>query len=38
MNTLVLKHANKSRLGTIDWGPNDFDVLDADRRVACRAR
>jgi hypothetical protein len=26
---LILKHANKNRLGAIDWGPNDFDVLDA---------
>ena len=31
--TLILKHANKNRLGAIDWGPNDFDVLDADRCV-----
>ena len=29
--TLILKHANKSRPGNIDWGPNDFDVLNADR-------
>ena len=33
MQTLILKHANKSRLGAIDWGPNDFDVLNADRCV-----
>jgi hypothetical protein len=31
--TLILKHANKNRLGAIDWGPNDFDLLDADRCV-----
>jgi hypothetical protein len=29
--TLVLKHANKNRLGAIDWGPNDYEVLNADR-------
>jgi hypothetical protein len=28
----VDKHAIK-RLGAIDWGPNDFDVLNADRCV-----
>jgi hypothetical protein len=33
VSTLVLKHANKNRLGAIDWGPNDFDVLNADRCV-----
>ena len=33
VSPLLLKHANKSRLGTIDWGPNDFDVLNADRCV-----
>ncbi|HVR59323.1 MAG TPA: hypothetical protein VMT72_21130 [Pseudolabrys sp.] len=33
MSTLVLKHANKNRLGAIDWGPNDFDVLDTDRCI-----
>ena len=33
MQKLFLKHANKSRLGVIDWGPNDFDVLDTDRCV-----
>ena len=33
MSTLVLKRANKNRLGAIDWGPNDFDVLNADRCV-----
>ena len=27
MPTLILKHANKNRLGAIDWGPDDFDVL-----------
>jgi hypothetical protein len=31
--TLILKHANKSRPGTIDWGLNDFDVLNADRCI-----
>jgi hypothetical protein len=31
--TLILKHANKNRLGAIDWGPNDLDVLDADRCI-----
>jgi hypothetical protein len=30
---LVLKHANKNRLGAIDWGPNDFDVCEADRCI-----
>jgi hypothetical protein len=30
MTTRVLKHA-KNRLGAIDWGPNDFDVLNADQ-------
>jgi len=30
---LILRHANKNRLGAIDWGPNDFDVLNADRCV-----
>ena len=41
MSTLILKHANKNRLGAIDWGPNDFDVLNAtDASVAsfCRRR
>ena len=33
MTALILKHANKNRLGAIDWGPNDFDVLDAGRCV-----
>ena len=33
MSTLVLKHANKNRLGAIDRGPNDFDVLDTDRCI-----
>jgi hypothetical protein len=27
------KHANKNRLGAIDLGPNDFDVLDTDRCI-----
>ena len=31
--TLILKHANKNRLGAIDWGPNDFDVSNADRSI-----
>ena len=31
--TLILKHANKNRLGTIDWGPNDFDVCESDRCI-----
>ena len=26
----ILKHANKNRLGTIDRGPNDFDVCESD--------
>ena len=30
MTTLVLKHANKNRLGAIEWGPNDFDVCESD--------
>jgi hypothetical protein len=33
MTPLILKHASKIRLGAIDWGPNDFDVLDADRCI-----
>jgi len=33
MKPLILKHANKSRPGAIDWGPNDFDVLNAGRCV-----
>ena len=33
MSTLVLKHANKNRLGAIDWGPNDFDVCEGDRCI-----
>jgi hypothetical protein len=33
MRTLILKHANKNRLGAIDWGPNDFDVVAAERCV-----
>jgi hypothetical protein len=28
--TLILKHSNKNRLGTIDRGPNDFDVCESD--------
>ena len=28
--TLILKHANKNRLGAIDWGQNDFDVCVSD--------
>jgi hypothetical protein len=31
--TLILKHANKNRLGAIDWGPNDFDVCVGDRGI-----
>jgi hypothetical protein len=30
---LILKRANKNRLGAIDWGPNDFDVCDGDRCI-----
>ena len=30
--TLILKHANKNRLGAIDWGPNDF-VCESDRCI-----
>jgi hypothetical protein len=33
MTTLILKHANKNRLGAIDWGPNDFDVCESDRCI-----
>ena len=39
--TLILKHANKNRLGAIDWGPNDFDVLKATAvsvEYSCRRR
>ena len=31
--TLVLKHANKNRLGAVEWGPNDFDVIEGDRGI-----
>ena len=31
--TLVLKHANKNRLGAVEWGPNDFDVIEGDRCI-----
>ena len=31
--TLILKHANKNRLGAIDWGTNDFDVCVSDRCI-----
>ena len=31
--TLILKNANKNRLGAIDWGPNDFDVCVSDRCI-----
>ena len=31
--TLILKHANKNRLGRHRLGPNDFDVLNADRCI-----
>jgi hypothetical protein len=31
--TLILKHANKSRLGAIEWGPNDFDVFEGERCI-----
>jgi hypothetical protein len=31
--TLILKHANKSRLGAIDWGPDDYDVFDGERCI-----
>ena len=33
MTTLILKHANKNRPGSIDWGPNDFDVCECDRGI-----
>jgi hypothetical protein len=33
VTTLILKHANKNRLGSIDWGPNDFDVCEDDRGI-----
>ena len=33
MTPLILKHANKNRLGAIDWGPNDFDVCEGDRCI-----
>jgi hypothetical protein len=32
-STLILKHANKNRLGAIEWGPNDFDVCEGDRGI-----
>ncbi|MGB9060064.1 MAG: hypothetical protein WCC50_16255 [Pseudolabrys sp.] len=31
--TLILKHANKNRLGAVEWGPNDFDVCVSDRCI-----
>ena len=32
--TLILKHGNKNRSRrATDWGPNDFDVLDAGRCI-----
>ena len=31
--TLILKHANKNRLGAVEWGPNDFDVIEGDRCI-----
>ena len=31
--TLILKRANKNRLGAIDWGPNDFDVCESNRCI-----
>ena len=33
MSTLTLKHANKNRLGAVEWGPNDFDVCEGDRDI-----
>ena len=33
MTTLILKHANKNRLGAIEWSPNDFDACEGDRCV-----
>ena len=33
MTALILKHANKNRLGAVDWGPNDFDVCEGDRCI-----
>jgi hypothetical protein len=36
MSTLILRHANWSRPGNIDWGPNDYDVLDDSRQVTGR--
>ena len=33
MKPLILKHAHENRLGAIDCGPNDYDVLDADRCI-----
>jgi len=33
MTTLVLKHANNSRLGNIDWGPDDYDVFKNERCI-----
>ncbi len=34
--TLILKQANKNRIGVIECGPNDFDVLDEIRRCVGR--
>jgi len=33
MTTLVLKHANNSRLGNIDWSPDDYDVFKDERCI-----
>jgi hypothetical protein len=35
MQKLILKNANKNRLGAIDWGPNDFGLLDTNRCAGC---
>ena len=33
LEMLILKHANKNRLGAVEWGPNDFDVCEGDRCI-----
>jgi hypothetical protein len=33
LEMLILKHANKNRLGAVEGGPNDFDVCEGDRCI-----
>ena len=36
MTALILKHANKNGIRAMEWGPDDFDVLDEDRRCIAK--